>query len=497
MNSPVDIPFHRFVQLDKDLQTPIYLQLAQQLSKAIQLGYLPNGTKLPGTRNLSKIFDLHRQTVVAAIQELEAQGWIATLPNKGSFILQQPQPKAVNVYTHNFKPRTYPKQTGYPIFRSNLLDNPFEIATCTYSFNDGQPDYRLTQLENLSSLYSASLKRKNNRQKLYNNEDSEYFSTQLSNYLNYSRSLNIGKDNLLITRSTEMSLYILSKILLQPGDVVLVGQLGYFTANMIFQQAGARLNTIPVDGQGIVVDFIKNHYKKGEIKLLYLTPHHHYPTTVSLSAQRRLDLLQLANDYGFIIIEDDYDYDFQYEKTAILPLACGDTNGMTVYIGAFGKSLAPNFKTGFMVAPQNLIAEARKYMGIIDRQGDVIMEQALGEMIEEGDIHRHLKKSLKVYRERRDHCCHLLAQLFEGQLIFEKPNGGLAVWLRWQTPVSLYQMAKACGQKDVFIPKLLLYQNKNLCAMRLGFGHLNEEEMSHCLQVMRDVVPPLLPMSLS
>src|SRR5690606_12209374 len=151
-----------------------------------------------------------------------------------------------------------------------------------------------------------------------------------------------------------------------------------------------------------------------EVRMVYVTPHHHYPTTVTLSAQRRISLLQLAREYGFVIVEDDYDYDFQYEQTAVMPLARGDIDGMVVCVGAFGKTLAPALQAGCVVAPDNLIAEMRKYLAIIDRQGDVIMEQALGEMIEEGEVHRHLKKSLKVYRERRDLFCEILEARFDG-----------------------------------------------------------------------------------
>ncbi len=94
--------------------------------------------------------------------------------------------------------------------------------------------------------------------------------------------------------------------------------------------------------------------------MIYITPHHHYPTTVSLSAQRRIKLLQLAQAHGFIIIEDDYDYDFQYEKNTMMPLASADVNGMIIYMGSFGKSLVPSFSAGFVVAPQNLVNEMQK-----------------------------------------------------------------------------------------------------------------------------------------
>jgi GntR family transcriptional regulator/MocR family aminotransferase len=97
--------------------------------------------------------------------------------------------------------------------------------------------------------------------------------------------------------------------------------------------------------------------------MLYLTPHHHYPTTVPLSAQRRIELLSLASQYGFAIVEDDYDFEFHYDNSAILPMASSDTDGMVIYVGSFGKSLAPGFRTGFIVAPENLMTEMRKYLG--------------------------------------------------------------------------------------------------------------------------------------
>ncbi len=194
-----------------------------------------------------------------------------------------------------------------------------------------------------------------------------------------------------------------------------------------------------------------------------------------------MELLELANEYGFIILEDDYDYEFHYDKSPILPLASADTNGMVIYIGSFGKSLAPGFRTGFIVAPENLMAEMRKYLGIIDRQGDILMERALGEMIEEGEINRYLKKSLKVYQERRDYLAVLLKENLENLITFQIPSGGLAIWLEWNVPINLMQLSRGCAQDNLFIPKTLLYQNKNLTAMRLGFGDLNADEMEKVL----------------
>lgn len=491
MDSPVKIPYESFIKIDRKSETSIYLQIANQLVNAIQRGFLPFGTKLPGTRAFSEILEVHRNTAVAVYEELSAQGWVESFPNKGTFVIGKDQEKPVKV--KDFKDnnlQNYPKNTGFTFKTSNILDNPFEHSDCEYVFNDGVPDIRLTQIGQHSRYYSSILKRKSHQKGLghYNQDGSEFFKEHLSRYLNLSRGLPISKNNLLITRSTEMSIYIVSEILLSLGDTVLVGDLSYFSVNMIFQQAGVNIVTLPIDGEGIIVESVREACKRQKIRMLYLTPHHHYPTTVALSAQRRLELLELANEYGFVILEDDYDYEFHYDKSPILPLASADTNGMVIYIGSFGKSLAPGFRTGFIVAPENLMAEMRKYLGIIDRQGDILMERTLGEMIEEGEINRYLKKSLKVYQERRDHFSILLTKSLGNIISFEKPSGGLAVWIEWNIPINLMQLSRKCAQDNLFIPKTLLYQNKELAAMRLGFGDLNFDEMGKSIEIFSENV---------
>ncbi|MGH2624326.1 MAG: PLP-dependent aminotransferase family protein, partial [Sphingobacterium sp.] len=349
------------------------------------------------------------------------------------------------------------------------------------------PDIRLTQIDDLSRIYSSNLKRKSNRAKMgYNQEGSEYFKEQLTHYLQLSRGLQICKDNLLITRSVEMSLYIISEILLEKDDLVVVGELSYFSANMIFQKSGSKIMTIPVDAEGIDTEALAEICEKKNIRMLYLTPQQHYPTTVSLSAQRRMEVLQLAKKYGFIILEDDHTYDFQYDKQALMPIASNDQDGMVIYVGSFGQSLAPGFRTGFIVAPSNLMMEMRKHLGIIDRQGDILMELALGEMIEEGAIHRHLKKSLKIYRERRDHLAKLLTTELADEVNFQLPSGGLAIWITWKLPINLMKLSQIAYKNNLFIPRTLLFQKINLSAMRIGFGHLNFDEMQKAISILKD-----------
>lgn len=489
MSSPVKIPFDTIITIDRSSSIAVYLQIAQQIINAIQRGYLLVGSKLPGSRSLSIILGVHRQTIVSTYNELELQGWIETRPNKGTYIIHQSINKfEKRTYKKLVSLAKYPEKTGYSFSRSNLLDDPFEKISTEYSFNDGLPDYRLVSFPELSSLYSSSLKRKINKNILTkkNHYNSDYYQEQLSNYLNLSRGLHVSPKNILVTRSTSMSIYLLTQLLIKPKDVVIIGKFSMFSSNMIFQQAEANLMTVSVDENGIVVEEIKTILQITKVRCIYITPHHHYPTTVSLSAKRRVELLSLAEEHGIIIIEDDYDFDFQYESASLMPLASGDVNGMVIYVGTFGKSLIPGFNTGFVTAPSNLIQELQKYQRLIDSDKDVLLEQVLGEMIEEGNIHRHNKKSMQIYKNRRDHLCNLIDQHFKDLITYQKPKGGLALWTEWHMPINLLKLSKECLKYNLHIPTNILYQNKDISAMRIGFGHMTESEMDTCMNIIKE-----------
>src|SRR6476660_9289967 len=225
----------------------------------------------------------------------------------------------------------------------------------------------------------------------------------------------------MITRGSQMGLFLLSLVLFSRGDNILVGDTNYYYADRVFMNAGAKLVRIRVDESGIDVEAIEKVCKRKKIKAIYITSHHHYPTTVTLSAARRIKLLSLAEQYGFLIIEDDYDYDFHYQSSPILPLVSADTKGMVVYIGTLSKTIAPAIRTGYIIAPTNLILELCRVRQLMDTQGDPIMELALAEMFDEGSIKRHMRKALNEYHRRRDFLCSYLKEKLSGVIEFKVP----------------------------------------------------------------------------
>lgn len=489
IDSPVNMLFKQLISIDKSISQPIYIQVSTQITNAIQRRYLTKGIMLPGTRVLSQLLKIHRNTAVAIYEELASQSWVEIIPNKGTFVLE-PEKNTAKIKATSQKVNeayTYAKTTGFPFQKSFHLASTIEYTNAKYTINDGKPDLRLHPVHQFTRWYSAAMKRKTlvNKWKRSNEFFNSVFQTQLCNYLNATRGFHISPNNLINTRSTEMSLYLVSQLLIKPNDIVLVGHLSNYAANMIFQQTGASIKTIPVDTNGLDIEYIKKHFVKHSIRCLYICAHRDYPTTVTLSAERRLELLQLAKEYGFAIIEDDFDYDFQFDGSAMLPMASADANGVVIYLGKIGQSLFPSFQTGFIIAPENLITEAKNYLELLDKQGDLIQEQLLSELINEGEIYRLIKKNIVIYKKRRDLICNLLTKYFSEFAQWEIPSGGLAIWLKFNSKISLVKLAKETEKNDLFLPKKILYQDKNTCAIRFGFGHLNEEEIESVIKKLK------------
>lgn len=475
----------QFIRLDRRKSDPLYLQIAYQFINAVQTGLIQEGVKLPGTRVWSKELGVHRKTVVAAFEELDAQNWITIKPKVGAFV-QNPSQKVRKdgVLVDNF-PKSVEK-ANFNFNKSYIITSPFEKENCKILCNDGQPDYRIIKTQELSRFYTGALKRRNIKTNIgnYAVQENEFFKVQLSSYLNLTRGFHISKNHLLIAKSRGLLFYTLAKMLFQPDDIVLVGELSLFSMNMIFNQENITVKTVPMDKDGIDISFIKNNYKKGDIRCVYLNPQQSYPTTTELSKSRRAALIHLAEELDFVIIEDSEDFEFNYQKQVDIPLVTN--NAGVIHLGSIGKQLHPSFQLCFMMAPPDFISESKKHIAALNPQGNFVLEQALGEMIAEGDLFRYHKKTLKIYHERMLYFDALLKQYFGASILLDKPHNGFAFWVEFKDDISLTKLAQELKVRDVFLPRICMYHNKNRIALRLGFAHWNLEEMNDFMRVFKE-----------
>ena len=486
------LPWSTIIQIQKDCDTPVYLQIANSMIQEIKKGRIGPGIKLPGTRMMAEMLKVHRKTMVSAYEELDAQGWIEMRPSQGTFTskeLPEINPRRFSMQTE--KPNSFPQQTGFPVMVNEKIRKPVLPYRNIIGFHDG-PDVRLFPVDELGRFYKSILSRTNNVKYLSYVEIAgvQKFRTVLSDYLNTSRGLQTSFENIMITRGSQMGLYLLSLVLFGKGDLIIVGDPNYYYADHVFLHAGMKLLRVKVDEYGIDVDAIEKICKRKKIKALYITSHHHYPTTVTLIASRRIKLLALAEKFGFIIIEDDYDYDFHYLSSPILPLVSADTKGMVVYIGTLSKTIGPAIRTGYIIAPTNLILELCRIRQLIDTQGDPVMELALAEMFEEGNIKRHMKKAQNEYHRRRDFLCSYLLQKLPHVIDFRIPDGGLAIWARFDKTIPLPPLTEKLKSQGIILSNGLIHNNSNISlnATRMGFAWMNEKEAENAVNILSKTI---------
>ncbi len=472
-------------------ELPIYLQISNAIINAIKDGRLLPGQKIPSSRELSALLKVHRKTIVNAYTELDAQGWIYTSDTSGTFVNDElPEITPVKWNLSEDK-KTTAEKPGYKLKINTTIKEFGDTNRWVMGFHDGA-DVRLVPIEQLARTYKGIINRPSWLHNLsyVDNRGNIDLRTVLSQELNTTRGLQTTSDNIFISRGSQMAIYLLARILLEKGDNVVVGDISYYYTDKIFINCGANLVKVPIDDEGMNMDELRKLCKKKKIRAVYVTAHHHYPTTVTLSASRRMELLALAEQYGFIILEDDYDYDFHYESNPILPLASSDKNGMVIYIGTLSKTIAPALRIGYVAAPAIIINELSKFRQIVDIQGDSVLEKSVAEMYTFGEIRRHMKKALKEYRQRRDFACAMLEEKLGDRIKFKIPEGGLAIWAQFNKKIPLPEVSAKLMKRGVALSSGLIHDvdGKKLNSTRMGFGWMNMEETRKAINEMGEVI---------
>jgi GntR family transcriptional regulator/MocR family aminotransferase len=309
--------------------------------------------------------------------------------------------------------------------------------------------------------------------------------------LRSTRGLDVGPERLVVTQGSQMAIYLVARSLIRPGDVVAVESPGPYTLFNVLADMGATLLPIEVDAEGIRVDRLAAHVQKTPIRAVLLTPHHQFPTTVVLSVARRMELLELARRERFAIIEDDYDHEFHYEGRPVLPLASSDDWGSVVYVGSLSKLFGPGLRVGYLVAPLPVVEVVRARRRLVDIQGDGVLDAALAELFEEGEMQRHFNRARRVYAARRDFLVRLLRSRLDGALDFKVPSGGMALWARVDPSIDVEAWAARARSRGIIFRtgRLFATTSAPLPFLRLGFAKLAEPELLAATNLLASALP--------
>lgn len=475
------------LKLDGAQPQASYRKIIEGLVSAIVEGRLRPGTLLPGTREMARLLDVNRKTVILAYEEAVTKGWLVSLQRRGTFVstLLAPGKVAAPSAPTSFALALKPTPAAI-YFDPGEQVIALQHQTGALFFDNGASDHRLLPQAVLHRYYRNALRNSftTNTVRHGSESSSQYLRNALAEMLRHNRGLAVDAQQICLTQGVQMSLYLTASVMLKPGDVVVVERLSYPPAWEIFRQLGARLVTVDLDDEGCRIDQLADLCRLHSVRMVYLTPHHQFPTTVSLRAGRRQQLLELARLHDFCIIEEDYDHEYHFAGRPYLPLASDSAQRHVIYIGSLSKSLGSTFRCSYIVAPPNLIQALERTAAVTLGQGDAVMQRMLGDLINDGELKKHLRRVSREYRQRRDTLLSCLRAAFAEQISVQEPEGGLALWVKFADSIDVNQLVEKALELDLVIRNARQFSPDGHPenALRLGFASLNQEEIRSATQ---------------
>lgn len=474
------------VFLDPQSREPVYLQIAHSLMREIHRGRLRSGDSLPGYRTLGERLGVSRNTVMAAYRELQAEGWVVSTPGEGSVVAPDP-PTRLPGKSAPSDPAVDGSAMGFDLAAGSHEEAP-QGSPSLLKVASGLPDPRLLPGAELARAYRRALVL--NRQQNLELEDPQghpMLRQSLARMLSESRGIAASPANLLVTRGSQMALFLAGQALLSAGDAVAVEALGHPGAWEAFARAGARCMPVPVDAEGMCVEDLAHLAESERLRAVYVTPLRQYPTLVPLAGERRARLMALAQAHRFAIIENDQDSEFLFEGRPRAPLAAEDRSGVVIHVGTLSKIFSPNLRLGFVHGPAPLIARMRALRQALDRQGDMVLERAFAELLDDGAIHRHLNRMQQAYRVRRDVLCRALNRALGDRLSFQVPEGGLALWAHVAEGVDVDRWAARALERGVAFQagRRFAFDGGPVPSLRMGFSNYPESDLEEVALRMR------------
>jgi GntR family transcriptional regulator / MocR family aminotransferase len=463
-------------------KSPIYKRLADAIRALIREGKIRPGESLPSSRSLATRFRINRHTVMNGVAELIAEGWIESHA-RSKYRVTTTLPTMFLQSKDTLIPPYISESIAPHFSRTVEISDRYSAPRAKHQFPSGFPDVRLFPRKALNSHLYDALQSSGNL--TYSDpRGQDRLISQITTYLRRMR--NIAGRDILISNGSQEAIFLLAQLLISPGDHVAVESLSYPPAVAALKFAGAHLHRIPLDGEGLDVEYLTRLIKKHPLRLLYITPLHQYPTTVTLSASRRLQLYELACKTGLLILEDDYDHEFHYDSQPTAPLASFDPANLVLYVSTFSKILFPSARIGFMAVPHHFTKELAKLKRISSRQNESILQDAVGRWMESGGFEQHLRRMRRAYELRRDEMVTSLTAIksWHPAISWDTPGGGMALWLN--TGSDSDKLAAKALTRGVSVTPESTYRldGQSGTHLRLGFSGQTPEENNKALNLL-------------
>jgi GntR family transcriptional regulator / MocR family aminotransferase len=461
--------------------------LYTELRSAIIDGRLKSGARLPSTRNLAVQYGVARSTVVAAFQQLQAEGFVSSEVSAGTFVVPAPVWEMAPPSKQKSSPQVLSKATiakrTQTLLKTKFLQPPSH--SIGKAFRGYEPAIDLFPVE-LWAQIAARVHRKAPRS-LYGQGDARGYPPlrrAIAEYVGHSRGVRCSADQIIVTSGAQQALDLLGRVLLDPGDEMWMEDPGYPGASQAFQNAGANVIPIPVDADGI--DVASGIKSSPTARMVYVTPANQFPLGTVMSAERRVELLSWAARAGAWIIEDEYDAEYRYSGKPLASLHSLDRSGSVIYVGTFTKMLFNALRIGFIVVPERLSEAFRIARSFLDRHAPTLDQAVLTEFINEGHFGHHVRKMRQVYSDRSQLLAEEAKRHLSGLLDVQHAQAGMCTVAWIKIPVTEVALTQRAEQLGLEVTPISLFVNKyeQKPALFLGFAGCKASEIKRGVSVL-------------
>ena len=451
------------IRLDRSVAEPLHDQLYRQIRDELRSGSFTGGAcRVPSSRILAVDLGLSRGTVNLAFSKLHAEGYLRSKPRSGTFV-SHPLPET---FLTADKPKAFPQVGLRPRISRRVRAIPdqrvgkqFDLgaleAGAGVSLVPGLPAVDEFPIDIWERLRSQVLAQKGvHLLRHASSRGDADLRKAVATYLSDFRGARCHPDQILIVGGMQQAMLITAMALVDTGESVWIEDPGFHQARRVFVLAGARVVPKPLDEEGIV---IAPSAKEKQPRLIHVTPSHQYPLGMTMSFNRRTELLDFARAHNAFIFEDDFYAEFRFTGPPLPCLQGIDNFSRVIYAGTMSKILYPSLRLGYVVAPEQLIDSLVKIRSTMDQHSSAIDQATLARFINEGFFLSHIKRMRKLYAERREFFMKEFNKLLGDRFVLQVPEAGLnfIAWVRGETDFA--RVARVCSDIGIKSSPLSFY----------------------------------------
>jgi DNA-binding transcriptional MocR family regulator len=462
--------------LDKNITIPLYIQLYEKFKTLIEENQLEN-EKLPSIRSLAKKLEVNNVTIINAYKLLEQEGYVYSLKGSGTYIKKSPIVDDL----------PYIEEGDMELMVNGILP----LSKDSINFASVSPTADLFPIEEFKHALVEVLDRDKGQAFLYPEITGyEPLRESISKFLMENYNTKVDKSQILITSGGQQGLDIISKTLIQQGDYIFVENPTYSGAIAAFKSRGARIIGIPMEEDGINIDLLKAYIKRYSPKFIYIMTNYQSPTTYSYSDEKKKEILSLAKENDFFIIEDDFLTDLSFTAKTKLPLKSIDKLDQVIFIKSFSKIFMPGVRIGFITLPNRLFKEIVKAKHTTDISSSGFLQRAFDLYLRKGYWKSHIEKVKKVYSQKYNIMTKELNKLNKYGITYLEPKGGLSLWLKLPKDVDALELYNECTENNLaIVPGKIFFTDDSIYSnyIRLSFGAINNEQIIDGIKILENI----------